>query len=340
LFIPFTEAKSFAMTAATISNLPYAALTPVGAEVYRGLTRSPKTLSPWLLYDAAGSRLFEEICGLPEYYLTRTERKLFARYGEEMVCLAAGGRRLSLLELGAGTAAKTGLLLQAAVNHQGSALYYAIDVSETALTEAKIRLESEIPSLTVKPVVADYTSGFEKIAPRHGGEERRLVLYIGSSIGNFDPHEAEALLAKVRASLAPGDGLLLGVDMVKDPHLLLAAYDDAAGVTAEFNWNVLRRINRELDANFHPQLFRHHAIWNPRLSRIEMHLESQINQRVRIGALDLEIPFSPGETIHTENSYKFSDRSAREMLLRAGFTVRKRWTDARSWFGVYLAAAA
>ena len=166
-----------------------------------------------------------------------------------------------------------------------------------------------------------------------------MVLYIGSSIGDFSPADAANLLHGVRAQLVPGDTLLLGADMVKEVAPLIEAYDDAAGVTARFNLNVLTRINRELDANFDPELFRHQARWNEQQSRIEMHLESLLTQKVTIGALDLQVRFKLGETIHTENSYKFTDQRAQALLTRAGFRLRKQWSDPKGWFTVYLAVA-
>ena len=321
-----------------LANLPEAAYTPIGSEVYLGLTSRPKTLSPWLFYDSAGSSLFESITEAPEYYLTRTERGILAAHAEEIIAAAAGDRELTVLELGAGTATKTGLLLNAAVERQGSVTYHAIDVSKSALDEAKARLESETPGVTVEATVADYTEGLEQINLDHAsGFARRLVLYIGSSIGNFSPSDALALLRGVRSQLLPGDGLLLGADNVKDKRLLLAAYNDAAGVTAQFNKNLLTRINRELDADFKLNLFRHKAIWNECHSRVEMHLESLIAQQVSIAALGLEVHFARGETIHTENSYKFTHEGVAALLTRAGFTLRRKWSDAANWFGVYLA---
>jgi dimethylhistidine N-methyltransferase len=210
-------------------------------------------------------------------------------------------------------------------------------VSETALDEARTRLEAELPEVTVEPIVADYTEGLRQNSASHTG--RKLVLYIGSSIGNFSPADALEVLRGVRAQLLPGDCLLLGTDMVKDVDTLLAAYDDAAGVTARFNMNVLVRINRELDANFNPKLFRHRARWNEQQSRIEMHLESLLAQKVALRALDMEVRFSLGETIHTENSYKFTDQRVVALLTRAGFKLRQRWSDHNNWFTVYLAAA-
>jgi L-histidine N-alpha-methyltransferase len=325
------------MSAISLPKLPAIASSPLAVEVLNGLTEHPKTLSPWLFYDQAGSQLFEEITELPEYYVTRTERNILAEHADEIVTAAAGGRDLSMIELGAGTATKTGLLLSAAVGLQGSVTYYPIDVSETALEEARNRLEAELPEVTVEPIVADYTEGLRQNGASHTG--RKLVLYIGSSIGNFSPTEAIEVLRGVRAQLLPGDSLLLGTDMVKDVDTLLAAYDDAAGVTARFNLNVLVRINRELDANFHPSLFRHRARWNERHSRIEMHLESLLPQKIALRALDMEVRFARGETIHTENSYKFTDERVVALLTRAGFKLRQQWTDPNHWFTVYLAAA-
>lgn len=324
----------------SILALPEMAQTPVGAEVYIGLTSRPKTLSPWLFYDAEGSRLFEEITELPEYYLTRTERGIFAKHADEIIAAATGklsAQPLTMIELGAGTAAKTGLLLEAAVRRQEKVDYLAIDVSESPLTVAKERIEREIPGVTVTPRVADYTTG---VADFPAGGKRRMVVYIGSSIGNFEPAHAVKLLRDVRAHLSPGDRLLLGVDRVKERSVLLRAYDDAAEVTAAFNKNVLKRINRELGGTFNPRLFKHRARWNHEHSRIEMHLESLIAQQVRVEALDLNVKFARGETIHTENSYKFTSRDVASLLEEAGFGLSQCWTDEREWFGVYLAAAA
>ncbi len=320
----------------SICSLPEAANTPVGAEVYRGLTSLPKTLSPWLFYDEEGSRLFEAITELPEYYLTRTERAIFADYGDEILDAAADGGKLKIIELGAGTATKTGLLLQAAVHRQGTVDYLAIDVSETALAAAEQRIAADIPGVNVISRIGDYTEGIEEV-PCEG--QRRMVLYIGSSIGNFEPDDAVQVLRQVRRRLVPGDKLLLGADRVKERSVLVRAYDDQAGVTAAFNKNILTRINRELGANFNLRLFRHRARWNHEHSRIEMHLESLIPQDVAIPALDLEVRFGRGETIHTENSYKFTGDSIASIVERSGFAMSRCWTDEHAWFGVYLASA-
>ncbi len=316
-----------------------AAQTRIGAEVLRGLSARPKTLSPWLFYDDDGSRLFEQITELPEYYVTRAEREIFAAHADEIIT-SAGDGHVTLYELGAGTATKTGLLLRAAVRRQGKVGYHAIDISGSALDDARETLEGNIPGVSVEPVVVDYTDGLANVAfgQRQPGE-RRMFLYIGSSIGNFDMPFALRILRDVRRQLLPGDSLLLGADLVKDRHVLLQAYDDASGVTAAFNKNVLIRINRELGSNFNPQLFRHRARWNEECSRIEMHLESLITQIVFVPALDLQVRLGRAETIHTENSYKFSDEQVGGLLGRAGFDVVRQWKDQRSWFGEYLARA-
>lgn len=317
----------------------------IAAAVRAGLTSFPKRLPPWLFYDAAGSRLFEAITALPEYYLTRTERSILAAHAPQMIApaqaYAANHVKLRIAELGAGSADKTRLLLQAAVDQHGTVRYEPLDVSASALQAARERIERELPAVSVAPQVVDYTSGNGSglgLEPVEGGE-RRLVLYIGSSIGNFEHEDAMRLLRRVRAALRPGDGLLLGVDLVKDEDTLLAAYNDAAGVTAAFNRNMLARLNRELGANFDVDNFAHRAIWNRGASRIEMHLESRYAQRVRLAALDLEMRFAPGETIHTENSYKYTPGQAEAMLVQAGFKAEQCWMDERGWFAVCLGEA-
>jgi len=309
--------------------------------VRAGLGSLPKRLPPWLFYDAAGSRLFDEITERPEYYLTRTERAILTANADAMIARASEGARLRITELGAGSADKTRLLLKAAVARQERVVYEPVDVSASALDAARKRIEREIGGGVVTPRVMDYTHGNGRglgLKPTGAGE-RRLVLYIGSSIGNFDPPEAMRLLHRVRAWLKPGDGLLLGVDLVKDEATLLAAYDDVAGVTADFNLNLLARLNREMGAEFYLESFEHRAIWNRMESRIEMHLESRIAQKVRLGALDLEVEFAEGETIHTENSYKYLPGHAEALLAAAGFAPAGSWTDEQGWFGVCLGRA-
>jgi dimethylhistidine N-methyltransferase len=310
----------------------------VAAAVREGLTARPKRLPPWLFYDDAGSRLFDEITRLPEYYLTRTERGILSESAEEIVSRAVDQARLRIVELGAGSADKTRLLLKAAVARQGTVVYEPLDVSATALEAAQKRIEREIEGVTVAPRVEDYTQALELEPPVEG--ERRLVLYIGSSIGNFEPAEAERLLERLRVGLDPGDGLLLGVDLVKDEATLLAAYDDAAGVTAAFNKNLLARLNRELGADFELSAFAHRAVWNGPERRMEMHLESTRAQKVAMAALGLEVCLEAGERIHTENSYKYLPGEAARMLEEAGFQPVGSWMDERGWFGVCLGRVA
>ncbi len=313
----------------------------VAAAVMEGLVSRPRWLPSWLFYDEAGSRLFDRITELPEYYLTRTERGILAAHAEEMIALAAGDDALHVVELGAGSCDKTRLLLKAAVDRQDTVLYEPVDVSHTALQVAQERLEREIAGVVVSPRVTDYTRDFKLDAAVCG--ERRLVLYIGSSIGNFEPREARALLKNVHAALAPGDSLLLGVDLVKEESVLLPAYDDAAGVTAEFNRNILVRINRELGARFDAEGFAHRATWNPAESRMEIYLVSRRAQTVMVPSpdpdFDLRLRFAAGETIHTENSYKYRPGQAEAMLKAAGFEPARTWTDERGWFAVCLARA-
>ncbi|MGD0890253.1 MAG: L-histidine N(alpha)-methyltransferase [Terracidiphilus sp.] len=306
----------------------------MASAVWEGLTATPKRLPAWLFYDEAGSRLFEEITELPEYYLTRTERGIFSAHAGQMIARAAEGQPLRITELGAGSADKTRLLLAAAVAHQGAVIYEPVDVSASALDAARERIEQEFDGVMVSPRIADYTRGIEYGTAEAG--ERRLVLYIGSSIGNFEPWEASELLERVWAELNPGDCLLLGVDLVKEDSLLLAAYDDLAGVTAAFNMNLLERLNRELGAGFDMEAFAHRAVWNPAESRIEMHLESTVEQTVRLEGLELEVDFAAGESIHTENSYKYRPGQAEALLEASGFEPVESWTDERGWFGVCL----
>jgi len=333
-----------------MTTIAFPQITPqtelrVASAVRDGLNCRPKTLPSWLFYDDAGSDLFEQITELPEYYLTRTERAIFVSHAAEMIALAAhqagnepegnNSTCLRITELGAGSADKTRLLLNAAAQRQSTVIYEPVDVSASALEAARERIEREIPAVEVIPRVADYTHGLD-LEPAAPGE-RRLVLYIGSSIGNFEPHQANQLLEGIRAGLEPGDALLLGVDLIKEESTLLAAYDDAAGVTAQFNLNLLARLNRELDADFDLDAFTHRGVWNHATSRIEMHLESRVAQRVKLPLLDLEVTFAKGERIHTENSYKYAPGQAESMLAKAGLAPEATWTDARDWFAVCLA---
>jgi dimethylhistidine N-methyltransferase len=310
-------------------------LKPVGEQ---------KSLPAWLFYDERGSNLFEEITTLPEYYLTRTERSLLATHAGEI--LSQLPAPVTIVELGAGTAAKTGLLLCASLARQPQVLYQPIDVSASALREAAENIGAQILGVLVEPQVANYiTEDFSIKRPAH---TRVLALYIGSSIGNFAPAEQVSILRKLREHLEPGDALLLGLDMAPVPGTanghahksittLLAAYDDAAGVTAAFNRNILSHLNRELGLDFDPVRFHHRARWNAAQSRIEMHLESDGAQTVHLG--DHAIHFAAEETIHTENSYKFTAEALLTLLARSGFTPALTLQDPAGFFRVTLALA-
>jgi L-histidine Nalpha-methyltransferase len=345
---PMPETSNFLDASSTICDR-YGSETEsrISETVRDGLGKTPKRLPPWLFYDEAGSLLFEQITALPEYYLTRLEREIFLNDAAEMIALAAGDARLRVVELGAGSADKTRLLLAAATEFQGQVCYQPVDVSGTALDVARVRLEQELPEVTVEPHVTDYTREL-RLEPCLDGE-KRLALFIGSSIGNFLPEEALDLLSRLCDALEPGDGLLLGVDLApssdpggggKTEEALTAAYDDAQRVTAGFNKNMLARLNRELGAEFDLEAFQHRIRWNQDESRIEMHLESLREQKVRIPSLDLEVAFAAGETIHTENSYKYRLGEVEKLLGTAGFVNPQRWRDENGWFAVYLATRA
>jgi L-histidine Nalpha-methyltransferase len=301
-------------------------------EVLRGLTSRPKRLPCKLFYDDRGSQLFDAITRLPEYYLTRTEFEILREYSGEMVQTA--GPPLSLVELGAGTATKTGTLIRALARRQMRVKYFPVDISAGALAHAKERISKQCTNVSIVPMIADFGDGFHFLSGIPG---RKLVLYLGSSVGNFDWKDATAMLRRVREQLSPGDSLLLGTDMVKDARLLVPAYDDARGVTAEFNRNVLARLNRELGADFDLDAFRHLAEWNPVASRIEIYLESTRAQRATLRTLRAAIRFKAGERIHTENSYKYTMDMVERMLCVSGFQLQRTWFDQRNWFGLHLA---
>jgi L-histidine N-alpha-methyltransferase len=305
-------------------------------EVRRGLIARPRSLSPWMFYDAEGSRLFERITTLPEYYPTRTERAILAGHADAIIAAAHGDRSLPLrlVELGAGTAYKTCILLEAALRVSDDVTYVPVDVCPDALELACRNIARALPEVRMQPIVRNYVTHPLQLDPFDG---TTLALYIGTSIGNFSPEEAQLILRNLCSQLQTGDALLLGTDMVKDEPTLLGAYDDNDGITAAFNLNILHRLNRELGANFDANCFRHRALWNSIESRIEMHLESMQAQDVSIENADLDLHFMPRETIHTENSYKFTDRSIRNLLRNAGFGIRGTWKDRRGWYTLTLA---
>ena len=305
-------------------------------EVRRGLIARPRSLSPWMFYDAEGSRLFERITTLPEYYPTRIERGILSRHADAIIAAAHSDRSLPLrlVELGAGTASKTCILLEAALRLSDDVAYVPVDVCSNALELACQNVACALPEVRIQPIVRNYVTHPLQLEPFDG---TTLALYIGTSIGNFSREEARLILRKLGIQLQTGDALLLGTDMVKDEPTLLAAYDDSDGITAAFNLNILHRLNRELWANFDAARFRHRVLWNSVESRIEMHLESTQEQDVSIEHADLDLHFMPRETIHTENSYKFTDLGIRRLLKEVGFEIRGAWKDSRGWYALTLA---
>jgi dimethylhistidine N-methyltransferase len=301
--------------------------------VKRDLSSIPKTLQPWYFYDPLGSALFSAICELPEYYLTRAETEILRRYAPEMARAFRGPDRL--IELGSGDGRKTRLLIEAVIARRPPLTYVPVDVDAGTLELSARDLLSSFPSLRVEAICGDYRDLPRLIAPG----ERTTVLFLGSSIGNLAPQSAAALLGTIRQVLDPGDALLLGTDLLKPKNIVEPAYNDALGVTAAFNLNLLARINRELGGHFDLSKFQHRAFFNEAESRIEMHLVSRESQVVPIDGLSMEVRFDSGETIHTENSYKYSDADLQALAREGGFVIEQMWTDSQRWFADLLLAA-
>ncbi|MYS14539.1 L-histidine N(alpha)-methyltransferase [Streptomyces sp. SID4982] len=299
------------------------------ADVLDGLTADPRTLPPKWFYDARGSELFERITELPEYYPTRAEREILQNRSGEIA--AASGAR-TLIELGSGSSRKTRHLIDA---HGSLEAYIPVDVSESALVQAGQALTAERPDLTVHALIADFTAPMTL----PGTPGPRLVAFLGGTIGNLLPAERSDFLATVRSLLAPGDALLLGTDLVKDEPVLVRAYDDASGVTAAFNKNVLSVIDRELGADFDPDAFDHVARWDPEREWIEMRLRSRTAQTVKVPALGLVVDFAAGEELRTEVSAKFRREGVAAELEKAGLELTHWWTDSEDRFALSLSVA-
>ncbi|MDT7728888.1 MAG: L-histidine Nalpha-methyltransferase [Actinomycetota bacterium] len=303
------------------------------ADVKAGLTATRKWLPPKWFYDARGSELFEAITALPEYYPTRSEREILTREAGEIARITGAH---TLVELGSGSSEKTRLLLDALTEHGTLAAFVPLDVSESALAEATESIAAAYPKLTVKGVVGDFTEHLDLLP----GEQPRLVAFLGGTIGNFLPAERSKFLGSVRDVLEPGEWLLLGTDLVKDRETLERAYDDTAGVTAEFNRNVLRVINARLGADFPVDDFSHESYWDAESEWIEMRLRATREMRVRIPGADLEVAFAKGEYVRTEISAKFRSDGIASELAAAGFATECWWTDAANRYGVTLARSA
>jgi L-histidine N-alpha-methyltransferase len=304
-------------------------------DVAAGLTATPKRLPCCYFYDAEGSRLFDEICALPEYYLPAAEREILAARAEEI------GARFPvppvLVELGSGSAVKTRVIIDALLRRHGALEYMPIDISRSALTESAEMLSAAYPALRITAVAGDYLEELRS-APAHlqGGKAPKLILWLGSSIGNLDRPGAAAFLRRIAALMGPADRMLVGIDLRKDRAVVEPAYNDARGVTARFNLNLLARINRELDGGFDLEAFRHRAIYDEDAGRIEMYLVSTRAQSVPIGGPGLAVQFAEGETVHTEDSYKYSVAEIAQLIAAAGMRLDAQWEDRRRLFSANL----
>ncbi|HYM62465.1 MAG TPA: L-histidine N(alpha)-methyltransferase [Thermoanaerobaculia bacterium] len=310
-----------------------AAGSSFASDVRHGLTAKPKTLQPQYFYDDLGSALFEAICHLPEYYPTRCETEILTEAGDAIA--DAFGPCSRLVELGSGSARKTRLLIERILERQDELEYIPVDIDPGVLRASARDLLSEFPGLRVTAVAGDFRNPGRTLAnllpPARRGE-RTVMLFLGSSIGNLDEAAAIDLLASARGVLASRDAFFLGADLRKSRDILEPAYDDALGVTAAFNLNLLARINRQLGGHFDLGSFAHRALYDQQLGRIEMHLVSRGAQTVRIDAINIEIAFTEGETIHTESSYKYDGETLARLAAASGFAISQQWTDAKGWF--------
>lgn len=310
---------------------PLRPLADIALDARRGLTRRPRWMPPKYFYDERGSRLFDAICDTPEYYPTRTEDALLGAHAADIV---AQVQPEHIVEFGSGTARKTRHLLDACCGRGAATAYWPFDVCETMLLETGQQLVDEYRRLRVHALVGDYLGGLQGLPPMHG---RCLFLFLGGTIGNFTEPQAELFLREVHAAMKPGDFLMLGADRVKPVEVLHAAYNDSAGLTAQFNLNLLRVLNRELGADFRLAAFRHRAFFNSRASQIEMYLVASRAQSVRVTALDQALHFACGEEILTEISRKFTRPRLESMLRGAGFTVARHLQPDNGYFSLLLA---
>ncbi len=299
-------------------------------DVIIGLSSIPKRLSPKYFYDANGSDLFEKICLTPEYYVTRTESAILKEHSDKIS--AANDNKKLIVELGSGSSVKTRYILNSFIRQQGSVTYVPVDVSEI-LVESGNALLNDFEGLNVKGIIGEYEESLHIISENF--PQPKIIVFLGSSIGNFDLPHAEEFLKVISSCMNSGDSLLIGFDLVKDVNILNSAYNDSGGVTAEFNLNLLKRINLEFSADININNFEHHAFFNPTESRIEMHLVSKIDQSINLNGSGV-INFKKGETIHTENSYKFTDEMIMEMIEKSGLRLTNKWNDGNNWFGLYL----
>ena len=304
------------------------------SDVKKGLSALPRWLSCRFLYDPRGSALFEKICELPEYYITRTERRILSGCADEITAMFP--EWISLVELGSGSSAKTRVLIDAFLRRHDALRYAPVDISSTALKESSLALLEDYRRLRVHAVVAEYEPGLEHL--RSLNDRAKLILWLGSNVGNFSRAEAARFLRRVGSSMRPGDRLLMGIDLRKDREVLERAYDDACGVTAAFNLNLLGRVNRELGGHFDLEAFRHRATYSEEEGEIKIYLESLGAQTVSVDRLGMSVSFRAGELIHTESSYKYSAEEIDELSRAAGFRIERQWHDEDRYFNVTLLA--
>lgn len=297
--------------------------------VTEGLVETPKALATQFLYDREGSELFEKITELPEYYPTRTERAILERHADEIV--EAAGGNFTLIEFGSGSSTKTRLLIEAALRRQAQLRYTPIDISFDFLKASSRILLNDYAKLGIEAIGAEYFDAAERLPDADGP---RLILFLGSNIGNLTRAEAVDFLSRIRRRMKPEDRMLVGIDLVKERAILEAAYNDAQGITAAFNRNLLKRINRELDGHFDLNCFRHHAPYDEREARIEMRLYSAGEQHVDVEAIGRTFDFADGEFIHTEWSHKYTPDTFATLCAPADLAIDHLWTDARDWFGL------
>jgi dimethylhistidine N-methyltransferase len=316
--------ERFTLVVARLHNQKALFATDVGS----GLVSRPKTLPCRYFYDEEGSALFEEICKLPEYYPTRTEREILEVRAGEIVALVASP--LTLVELGSGSAEKTRLLIESILGRQATLRYIPIDISQDALKQSSQRLVEDYRRIEIDAIAGDYQEGLGRLPMASDGT--RLILWLGSNVGNFHRDEAAKMLRRVAAKMGERDRLLVGIDLRKNRQILEPAYDDSQGVTARFNLNLLARINHELGGRFDLSTFHHRAVYDENIGRIEMYLVSDRAQQVHIDALGMDVSFAAGEAIHTEDSYKYSPAEIDALAEAAGLAVAGQWFDQRRWF--------
>jgi L-histidine N-alpha-methyltransferase len=303
----------------------------IAKEILYSLSQKKKFIHPKFFYDATGSNLFEKICSLPEYYLTRIEIEILAKIKSELSKYLAGD--YALVELGSGSSIKTRNLLEVLITKQNDLEYYPIDISNI-LKDSSINLHDEYHNLRITGIIDQYETGLEFI--RHLDHKEKIIMFLGSSLGNFDPKNGTEFLKKIRSSMRRSDLFLLGIDLVKDVTILENAYNDSKGVTANFNLNLLSRINQELGATFDQDKFEHVAIFNKKQKRIEMYLRSRVKHQVFVSVIDLLLKFKKGELIHTEYSYKYTIPQIKKMAQKTGFKPIQIWTDKKNYFALVL----